>query len=245
MSRNSDKASSLANNETEAGDGGYKDYSRFKRPRNVGRVKSAKEAQEWRNQLVQEFKQLSVRMYDPALTEGQLEEGNERLNELLREKGKWDKHVAYLAKNKGKQGGSAERVLLAGAKKVLGKWYFGRATELPEVSAYIADQKRKELLARVAYTVDVKSVPSARDESERAQLYYAKNKDNRLARSQEHWTHILQGNAQEHRASASQTADAKPADKSAVDQHPVPTQQQMEQFLVHRRKQDLLAKLDV
>ena len=241
MNRISDMTS-VNTSPLEEGEGGYKDYGRLRRPRNVQGVRSAKEAAAWRAQLLQEFRQLSVRMHDPALSEEQLAEENARLNEMWREKARWDKQLARLAR--GNAGGSkgqqttADRVLLAGARKILGKWYFGRAVELPEVSEYIAEQKRKERLARVAYSVDVKRVPGARDTaSPQHKLYYATEQSQSVLRSQEHWTELLQ------------RADNAPKTESAqqceMPKGPPPTQQQMEQYLVQRRKKDLLAKLDV
>lgn len=241
MNRISDKTS-MDSSPQEEGEAGYKDYGRLRRPRNVQRVRSAKEASAWRAQLLQEFRQLSVRMHDPALSEEQLAEENARLNEMWREKARWDKQLARLAR--GNAGGSkgqqttADRVLLAGARKILGKWYFGRAVELPEVSEYIAEQKRKERLARVAYSVDVKRVPGARDTaSPQHKLYYATEQSQSVLRSQEHWTELLQraGNAPK----------AESANQCKMPAGPPPTQQQMEQYLVQRRKKDLLAKLDV
>lgn len=60
MSRNVDKANSVLvrfQEQQAESAGGYKDYSRYQRPRNVSKVKSIKEANEWKRQVSKEIKQ--------------------------------------------------------------------------------------------------------------------------------------------------------------------------------------------
>lgn len=62
---------------------GYKDYSRYKRPKNVSKIKSIKEANEWKRQVSKEIQQKSTRIYDPSLNEIQITELNDELNDPI------------------------------------------------------------------------------------------------------------------------------------------------------------------
>ena len=180
MSRNIDKSNStLAKlQEFKAGEAGYKDYSRYKRPTKPNYVKSLFEAQQWRNQLLNEFKNKNTRIFDPSLNELQVRELNDDLNDLIQEKKRWDWHIKTNL-NGPDDRRNANNKLFVGGKIVLGKRYFGRAKELPEIQTQL---KNAETLkkSRVNNLVDVRCIPNRPREkmnkkgsaSTEAKLYY-------------------------------------------------------------------------
>ncbi|CCH59054.1 hypothetical protein TBLA_0B02120 [Henningerozyma blattae CBS 6284] len=107
MSRNIDKANSiLATYQEQQAEKntGYKDYSRFKRPKNVNKINSIEESNQWKNQVVREIKQKIDRMYDLTLNDTQLLEINDEINELIIELNKWNYHITnHLLKKKSNQ----------------------------------------------------------------------------------------------------------------------------------------------
>ncbi|CAB4254658.1 similar to Saccharomyces cerevisiae YJR050W ISY1 Member of NineTeen Complex (NTC) that contains Prp19p and stabilizes U6 snRNA in catalytic forms of spliceosome containing U2 [Maudiozyma barnettii] len=246
MSRNIDKSNSVLvkyQEQQAADNGGYKDYSRYKRPKRVASVSNVKEAIQWRNQLINEFKVLNTRVFDPSLSESDLREVNDQLNTLIQEKKRWDWHINNKLRSSSSKSGivSNDRFVIGG-KVVLGKRYFGRAIELPEIKDYIAEQKRKQLLSQPKQLVNIKKIPSINDKSNNKmkQIYYGQSfsDDDILKRDnfEKQWTPILQ-----------RTNDSKINNTPSTHQFTsvIPTQLDMEKWLVERRKQDLLKKLDL
>ncbi|SMN19373.1 similar to Saccharomyces cerevisiae YJR050W ISY1 Member of NineTeen Complex (NTC) that contains Prp19p and stabilizes U6 snRNA in catalytic forms of spliceosome containing U2 [Maudiozyma saulgeensis] len=247
MSRNIDKSNSVLvkyQEQQAADNGGYKDYSRYKRPKRVASVTNIKEAIQWRLQLINEFKVLNTRVFDPSLSEDDLREVNDQLNVLVQEKKRWDWHINNkLRSSSSKIGSNLNDRFVIGGKVVLGKRYFGRAIELPEIKDYIEEQKRKQLLSQPKQLVNAKKIPSinAKSNDEKAQIYYGQSLDEdaklKLDSFEKHWTPILQ------RVSDTKT-DNTPSSTHRITSH-IPTQHEMENWLVERRKQDLLKKLDL
>lgn len=246
MSRNIDKANStLAKyQEQQANENsGYKDYSRYKRPRRVASVTNYKEAIQWRLQLINEFKVLNTRAFDPSVNEDDLREINDKLNALVQEKKRWDWHINKKLKPNGKMGKDSKDGFVIGGKLVLGKRYFGRAIELPEIRDYIEEQKRKQLLNKPRELVDIKKVPNEKDRSNsRSTVYYGKSDasnetdKNRLEKFENEWTPVLQRSMNLHK---------EDPPKNSLLITPIPTQSDMEKWLVERRKAELLKKLDL
>ncbi|SCV02026.1 LANO_0F14730g1_1 [Lachancea nothofagi CBS 11611] len=133
MSRNVDKANSVLVRfqELEAEKaGGYKDYSRYKRPSKISSVKDSSEAQQWRRQVIHDINSRLTRMHDPSLNELQLRELNDELNDLFAEKGRWERHIHRTLKG---PSFSRDNALKFTGTNIKGRRYFGRALDLPEV----------------------------------------------------------------------------------------------------------------
>ncbi|CUS21397.1 LAQU0S03e01684g1_1 [Lachancea quebecensis] len=151
MSRNVDKANSVLVRfqELEAEkNGGYKDYSRFKRPTRVGSVSKLQEAQQWRRQVVSDINTKLTRMHDPSLNELQLRELNTELNDLFSEKARWERHIHRNLKG---PDFSRDKSFKHAGTVLDGKRYFGRALTLPEVQQLAkndADRRKKFQSAR-------------------------------------------------------------------------------------------------
>ncbi|AMD21170.1 HEL110Wp [Eremothecium sinecaudum] len=150
MSRNVDKANSVLvrYQELQAEQaGGYKDYSRFKRPTKVNKVTKLDEAQRWRAEVVKDIGNKITQIHDPSLNDLQIEELNDELNRLFYEKLRWETHIRKVLKGpdyrKMKKG-----LNTTGGRILNGTRYFGRALELPAVQELIKqekEQKRKQL----------------------------------------------------------------------------------------------------
>lgn len=144
MSRNVDKANSVLVRFQEIRaekDGGYKDYSRFKRPTRVHTVKVLAEAQQWRSQLLKELGNKITQIHDPSLNEFQLRELNDDLNGLVKEKFRWERHIKDNLN--GPDYSRVKRLNTVGGTVVNGYRYFGRALELPDVQQALKHNKEK------------------------------------------------------------------------------------------------------
>ncbi|AGO11115.1 AaceriAFR363Wp [[Ashbya] aceris (nom. inval.)] len=147
MSRNVDKANSVLARYQEIiaeSTGGYKDYSRFKRPTAVHRISNLEEAQRWRAEVVKDIGNKVTQIHDPSLNEIQIEEINNELNRLFQEKTRWESHIRrnlrgpdYRRMKKG--------LNTTGGTVINGTRYFGRALELPHVQELLQRQQRQRV----------------------------------------------------------------------------------------------------
>ncbi|CAI4043886.1 Isy1p SKDI_10G2520 [Saccharomyces kudriavzevii IFO 1802] len=235
MSRNVDKANSVLvrfqEQQAESATG-YKDYSRYKRPKNVSRIKSLKEANEWKRQVSKEIQQKSTRIYDPSLNEVQIAELNDELNDLFKEWKRWQWHINHtLMEKKTKRKTLEDGHLLANAGKLIhGKRYFGRALELPEVKEWQESQKQNS-----TDIVNIKRVPRNKND-----FYYHGKATAALTEFETNWTPILKAhynvpvNEREEEETTQQTQEMH-----------VPTLSDMEHWLVQRRKKKLMEELNL
>ncbi|EHN01653.1 Isy1p [Saccharomyces cerevisiae x Saccharomyces kudriavzevii VIN7] len=235
MSRNVDKANSVLvrfqEQQAESATG-YKDYSRYKRPKNVSRIKSLKEANEWKRQVSKEIQQKSTRIYDPSLNEVQIAELNDELNDLFKEWKRWQWHINHtLMEKKTKRKTLEDGHLLANAGKLIhGKRYFGRALELPEVKEWQESQKQNS-----TDIVNIKRVPKNRND-----FYYHGKATAALTEFETNWTPILKAhynvpvNEREEEETTQQTQEMH-----------VPALSDMEHWLVQRRKKKLMEELNL
>lgn len=211
---------------------GYKDYSRYKRPKNVSRIKSLKEANEWKRQVSKEIQQKSTRIYDPSLNEVQIAELNDELNDLFKEWKRWQWHINHtLMEKKTKRKTLEDGHLLANAGKLIhGKRYFGRALELPEVKEWQESQKQNS-----TDIVNIKRVPRNKND-----FYYHGKATAALTEFETNWTPILKAhynvpvNEREEEETTQQTQEMH-----------VPTLSDMEHWLVQRRKKKLMEELNL
>ncbi|QLL31606.1 hypothetical protein HG536_0B04700 [Torulaspora globosa] len=236
MSRNVDKANSVLvrYQELQAEEtGGYKDYSRYKRPTKLSSVKSLGEAQQWHRQIGREIKDKTTRLYDPSLNEIQLQTLNDEVNELLDEQSKWEWYMAKVLG--GKRVNGKRRDALVGGKLILGKRYFGRAVELPEVQDYLKKREEEEKYGKDGKgIVDFKRIPR-----DKKSFYYGQSPVyERLRDFEREWTAILRRKVEKGKLHTSETLDVEEIRKQ------VPTIREMETWLVEKRKKKLLEQLD-
>ncbi|CDH13995.1 related to Pre-mRNA-splicing factor ISY1 [Zygosaccharomyces bailii ISA1307] len=225
MSRNVDKANSVLvrYQELQAEEkGGYKDFSRYKRPKKVGSVRSIKEALEWRKQVVKELADKITNIYDPSLNDVQVEELNDRLNELYKEKDRWDWHITRVL-----GGTRPRRDGIISGKIIKGKRYFGRSVELPQVKLLL--QQELESRKKHKTLVDIKLIEKKRN----ANYDATSQPSQELKEFEATWTPLLRKHYDKVNGQISLDSDLPPDIKD------------MERWLVERRKQKLLKELQL
>ncbi|GAV54906.1 hypothetical protein ZYGR_0AS02290 [Zygosaccharomyces rouxii] len=225
MSRNAEKSSSVLvrYQELKAEEsGGFKDFSRYRRPKRVASVRNLKDALEWRGQVVKEISDKLTRIYDPSLNEWQVEELNDQLNDLVKERNRWDWHI-----QKGLGGAKPRKTGTVDGKLVAGKRYFGRALELPEVQKILKEQEVSKKSNREL--VNTRLIPSDHNDD-----YYGTIQDtSELRQFESSWTPVLRKHY-----------GKKDADYSTLENDTnIPDLKDMEKWLVERRKQKLLKEL--
>lgn len=225
MSRNVDKANSVLvrYQELQAEEkGGYKDFLRYKRPKKVGSVRSLKEALEWRKQVVRELADKITNIYDPSLNDLQIEDLNDGLNDLYKEKDRWDWHITRVL------GGSRpRRDDIVSGKVIQGKRYFGRALELPQVKELL--KQEQELRKKHRSLVDTQLISKDKN-----QAYYGTLKPSpELKEFESTWTPLLR------------THYNKVSGNETLDPGTVPDIKDMERWLVDQRRKKLLKELQL
>ncbi|CCF60059.1 hypothetical protein KAFR_0I02800 [Kazachstania africana CBS 2517] len=225
MSRNIDKANSVLvrYQEQQASEtGGYKDYSRYKRPKSVNSVKTLKECLSWRSQIISEIKSNTTRIYDPSLDEVTTRDLNDTINDGVAELQKWDHQIL-------KKFNHRPAKVHIGGKMILGKRYFGRSVELPEIKEVVEQERNRKL--QVDEVIDTKKIP----DKKKNKRYYSW--DNADVDFEQEWTHKLREYYKD---------EIEPMEEDSEDaDFQVPTLSQMEVWLVERRKQKLLQELQL
>ncbi|CAI4034452.1 hypothetical protein SMKI_10G2450 [Saccharomyces mikatae IFO 1815] len=235
MSRNVDKANSVLvrfQEQQAESTTGYKDYSRYTRPRNVSKVKSIKEANEWKRQVSKEIQQKSTRIYDPSLNEVQITELNDELNSLFKEWKRWQWHINHtLMEKRTKRKTLEDSHLLSNAGKLInGKRYFGRALELPEVKEWLKQSQKQNDIN----IVNIKRIPKNRKD-----FYYSGKATPALTEFETNWTPILKAH---YNVPVNELEEEASQQKEEMY---VPTLADMEHWLVQRRKKKLMEELNL
>lgn len=168
MSRNSEKSQSMLYRfrEQQAAEAGVITTGRMRRPKVVQNVDNIQVAERWRSQVIKEIGQKVVKIQDPALSEYQIRDLNDEINKLMREKTAWEFRIKDLGgtnylrfgnKVFDERGNEIPQVITGGSKN--GYKYFGRARELPDVKELIEQeikqrkQKQEQVVEeRIAYT---------------------------------------------------------------------------------------------
>ncbi|KAH3663938.1 hypothetical protein WICMUC_005877 [Wickerhamomyces mucosus] len=134
MSRNSDKANTVLFRfqEQQAEKGGYKDYNSLRRP-NPFKTNSIKDLQGFRKVITHELNDKVNRINNESLglSEFQILELNNDINELLKERWNFDKQLQKISGGGGYQIG--KDIILANSLKINGIRYFGLAKNLDNI----------------------------------------------------------------------------------------------------------------
>ncbi|CCD23156.1 Isy1p NDAI_0B01220 [Naumovozyma dairenensis CBS 421] len=252
MSRNVDKANSVlvrfqeqkAYEETN-----YKDYSRYKRPTRVTKVKSLEEALEWKRQVQLEINNKTSRIFDITSSDRQIRDLNDELNDLIKERNRWNWHISNNL-NGGtivKNAQNKEKIL--GGKLIHGVRYFGRALELPEVQELIKNEKkeRESRHSKIAKYIDLKRIPKYTKKT----LYYnsrclRKADLENIEKFEDHWRPILREYYKKEKIEEdTNETDEKGIDEGTKQLTRIPTIKEMETWLVERRRRKLLEELSL
>lgn len=201
-----------------------------KRPhthRQISNVRTLDEAMKWRQTLVRDIQDRHSKVFDPLLGDDQLQQYNDQLNEWTKELKMWDWNITNKLHGRINSNDRLKTQLKNG-KLILGKLYFGRAIELPEIKDHLDKQARKTF--QVERLIDVKRI----DLNNKKYTTTKKSLISKLQRFETHWTPILQDiNHIPHE------------DNQALLQLKPVSLTDMETWLVQRRKQKLLEQLDL
>lgn len=204
-----------------------------RRPYRITEVNSLADAEKWRRNVIGDISRKVSKIQDPGLSDFQVRDLNDEINKLMREKYRWEQQIKDL-------GGvdyriSGPKTIDAQGKEVPGARgykYFGRAKDLPGV---------KELFKSAAPTLKEKT---------RAELYRHIDADYYGYRDEEDGTLVEFEEEQESIAMEKALEQANESEESGMEvdgQKPdpvvklyVPTQKEVEEYLVKRRKQAIL-----
>ncbi|KAK3825920.1 MAG: Isy1-like splicing factor [Benniella sp.] len=234
MARNEEKAQSMLYRFREAKNaelGGTKKPER--RPYRITEVSSLADAEKWRRNVIGDISRKVSKIQDPGLSDFQIRDLNDEINKLMREKFRWEQQIRDLGgvdyRITGPKTIDSQGKEVPGAR---GYKYFGRAKELPGV---------KELF---------KPPPPTLKEKTRAELYRHIDADYYGYRDEEDGTLLEFEEEQESIAMTKALESANETDESNMEVDAektdpvvklyVPTQKEVEEFLVKRRKQAIL-----
>lgn len=208
-----------------------------KRPhthRQISNVKILNVALQWRRSLIQDIIDRHNKMFDPLLGQNKLQEYNEQLNTWIKQLRMWDWHI----KNNlhGRISGDNLRLYtqLKNGKLILGKWYYGRAIELPEIKDHLDKQSKKRL--QLERWIDVKKI----NWNNKKYLKTSTQLIPQLEKFEGYWTPIIKdiNHVPNGSESIGKTSNFTLAQN-------VTSQEELESWLVERRKKKLLEQLNL
>lgn len=232
--------------EQQAAEMGIIDFNRARRPKAITSVDSVPVCEKWRAQVVKEIGRKIVRIQEPALSEFQIRDLNDEINKLMREKHVWELQLKslggpnYLRFGGGQtifDGEGNEVPVVIGDGKGGGYKYFGRARELPDVKELIEQQvnSRKQQESQASH--DKKTQQRFRD---LPAAYYGLFDDadkaaykELLAQEEEYSKHRFTQVLNNERA---QKEDFTSIPDDLIN---VPSQQEVEQYLIERIRQKI------
>ncbi|KAI9322492.1 Isy1-like splicing factor [Dichotomocladium elegans] len=236
MARNEEKAQSMLYRfrEAQAAELGLAPKKRERRPAMASSVNTVGECEKWRRQILNQIARKVSKIQDASLTDYQVRDLNDEINKLLREKSHWERRIREL-------GGaiySAPRMIDNEGREVPGNRgykYFGRARDLPGVRE-LFEMEAPEPVSR-SRTELYKNIDADyygyRDEEDGQILHYEEQREKEL----------LEEAANAGDSTEQQEDDNSPMETDEFDPTAfVPTRKQVEEFLVRRRKEQLLEK---
>ncbi|KAJ3036145.1 NineTeen Complex (NTC) component [Rhizophlyctis rosea] len=220
-----------------------------RRPYLASQCDNLKDADKWRGHVIRDISRNVSKIQDSGLSEYQVRDLNDQINKLLREKRHWEIRIKELGGPDYRR--SAPRVLDADGKEVPGTRgykYFGRARDLPGVRELFepeAPQPEKKTRHELYTRVD-------------ADYYgYRDEDDGRLLEYEEEWERNNGEGHEEYAEGAPVEGDEPPAKRQKgkgkdpgpsesedtspdfIAHVPVPSQKEIEAWLVQRRQQQL------
>lgn len=190
-------------------------------------VTSIKEAEHWRQQVFREITKKVSRIQSTGLNDYQLREMNDEINELLKEKNRWEYRIKELG---GRNYMQASRVVDNEGREIFGSKgyrYFGRARELPGVKELLVAQGLKEEWKE-------EHAPYVLEEKHLSAVYYGlidSLNDEMLLEDEERLENSL-----------SQFKDEDSLSLSDILPEVIPTQKQVEQHLLDSKRAELMKR---
>jgi len=218
------------------------------RPTGITYITSIRECEYWRSKVYREISQKMDRIQNTGLSHYELRQLNDEINQLFREKGRWEYRIKELG---GKNYMQASRLVDNEGKEISGSRsykYFGRARDLPGVKDLLEARERG-----LKGLDDVEAGKSKKEEQILDAEYYGVSEDvdekllNFEKTAELEWiekekqvdAHLK---SQRHAQDASAPSALDMANASVETPLHVPKQTEVEAYLLERRKQDILNK---
>ncbi|KAJ3192698.1 NineTeen Complex (NTC) component [Irineochytrium annulatum] len=252
QARNEEKAQSMLYRFREAQAAEMGLGRRFeKRPASVNMVQDFKEADRWRGNLIREIGRKVAKIQDSTLTEFAVRDLNDHINKLLKEKRAWENRIKELGGPDYRK--SAPRLMGDDGIEVPGSRgyrYFGRARDLPGVKELFQKEETEETPVQrgeMRKRVDA-DYYGYRDEDDGRLVAYEALLERRALRGDvddenDEGDPMVEDDAEDEE---SPTKRAKRAGAAVLpDEHmyltrvDIPTKEDVEAWLLRRRKQEL------
>jgi pre-mRNA-splicing factor ISY1 len=152
------------------------------RPRAITQVTSTAACEKWRHQVVRDIARKIEEINDPAITDFQIRELNDEINQLQKEKWMWETQLKNLGgTNYMRFAGNLTEVDGRGLGSHRGYKYYGRAKDLPGVKELFAELKpppKQVLTSHELYKLDLEaSYFGLRDEEDSTLLAYEQRRE--------------------------------------------------------------------
>ncbi|GAB5589655.1 NineTeen Complex (NTC) component [Umbelopsis nana] len=248
MARNEEKAQSMLYRfrEAQAAELGLSRPQK-KRPAIASEVRSLPESEKWRRQVLSEISRKVSKIQDAGLSDYQVRDLNDEINKLMREKLAWEHRIKEL-------GGPdylkiGPKLMDQEGKEVPGNRgykYFGRAKDLPGVRELFeqeAPEPAKKTRQDLYRNVDA-DYYGYRDEEDGEILEYEAEREKELIELLKDASYQPSDLPDEMDVDGSETNEESSIhvaiSETLAKGAAVPTQQEIEQILVQRRRQQLL-----
>eukprot|EP00124_Ichthyophonus_hoferi_P003491 Ihof_evm2s305 gene=Ihof_evmTU2s305 len=226
------------------------------RPFIASECDSLKEAEKWRSQIIKEVSKKISQILNTTLSEFKLRDLNDEINKLLREKGHWEDRIKELGGPDYRRVGP--KMLDREGKEVPGQRgykYFGAARDLPGVRELfeqeVPDAPRKtrsQMMKKVdadyyGYRDDDDGVLKPLEQAEekiaiqKAVANYEIAKANGTLDTNNDVEDLYLAAKEGDENIAAVDEDADQASSTFVSHVPVPTQKEVEEYLINRKKQ--------
>ncbi|CAG8574396.1 6807_t:CDS:2 [Paraglomus occultum] len=250
MARNKEKAQSILYRfrEAQAAELGLI-RQKERRPYLASECNNRQEAEKWRQQIVREISRKVSKIQDAGLSDYQIRDLNDEINKLMREKGHWEDQIKKLGGPDYKRIGP--KMLDYEGKEVPGNRgykYFGRAKDLPGVRE-LFQQEAPDLPKRTRFDL-YKNVDADyygyRDEEDGTLLEYERERQAQViakALALPDETEPMDKSLQKQKQAEARTSlmDIDQEEKY-VAHVAVPSQKEIEEYLVRRRKRQMLER---
>ena len=246
MARNAEKSQSMLFRfrAAQAAESGLLSISGARRPNAPSTVSSIPLAEKWRGQILKEISRKVLKIQDESLSDFQIRDLNDEINNLMKKKWGWEKRIRELGGPNFMRGGGTVfddqgREVQGGGK---GYRYFGRARELPGV---------KEMFERAAKRQVRGGGDEAGEEGRQEQVkrrdvdaryfgYGVDEEDGSLLKYEKRMEREAEGRLGEVDSEEDGEWEALPGDVGDGKAWRLPTLEEVQEELVDRRRRKLL-----
>lgn len=242
MARNQEKAQALLNRWVQMKrDAGKEPEER--RPYLATDVTNLKSAEKWRSQVIREISREVMTIQNASLGEHKIRDVNDKINKLLREKRAWERQIHILGGPNYAQ--LQPKVLDGDGKAALGTdgyFYFGAAKDLPGVRELFEKQevdKKAKTRGELYKQVDADYYGYRDDDEGLLEKLEAEEERKAVTASVQEWMKTADPIAR----LRFQKAAAEEASGVLKAHVVLPSQDEIQQMVLAKKKQELLAKL--